>query len=354
MADGTVNILFFSRGRGSGHAVPDLALADELHRHDENLAITWASYGTGYETLKAHGCDVIDLHLPEENPFVETNLAAFKLISATAPHLVISHEEFAVAPASRSLGIPVVFLTDFFLPAKHLWMQCLSCADEIIFIDDHSIFPVPAELVSTTTYVGPIVRPFSYCLSDRSRARRELGIDLDTCLILGLPGKWFTEARAPVFDLILAAYRRLHVKKKNLVYIAGKDHPSLCFRAAAFPDVVVKEVDWAIDRWMVACDFAITKATRKTTIELFSLGVPSISISPSLNRIDDLRVRSIPTNTALQTSSLDVVTLVDTMESVLRASKGVPARPGPRSAGVSTSARLIAERCRGLRLAPKR
>jgi hypothetical protein len=353
MPSRTVHILFFSRGRGSGHAVPDLALAEELHRHDENVAITWASYGTGYETLKAHGCDVIDLHLPEENPFVETHLAVFKLISATAPHLVISHEEFAVAPASRSLGVPVVFLIDFFLPAKHLWMQCLSCVDEILFIDDKSIFPAPANLASMTTYVGPILRPFSYRLSDRSRARRELGIDLDSCLIVGLPGKWFTEARAPVFDLLLAAYRRLQIPKKNLVYIAGKDHEALSARASAFQDVIVKDVDWAIDRWMVACDLAVTKATRKTTIELFSLGIPSISISPGLNRIDDLRVRSIPTNTALKASALDVATLADTMVDVVRANRRVPPRPGPRSVGVSTCARRIAERCRDIRVASK-
>ena len=40
-------ILFFSRGRGRGHAIPDMQIAKELERQDSEIEIRFVSYGTG-------------------------------------------------------------------------------------------------------------------------------------------------------------------------------------------------------------------------------------------------------------------------------------------------------------------
>lgn len=60
-----MDILFFSRGRGRGHAIPDLAIAKRLLHADPSLALAFASYGTGAETIRNSGCDLIDLRLSE-------------------------------------------------------------------------------------------------------------------------------------------------------------------------------------------------------------------------------------------------------------------------------------------------
>jgi hypothetical protein len=67
--------------------------------------------------------------------------------------------------------------------------------------------------------------------------------------------------------------------------------------------------DSNIDRWMAACDVAITKATRKTAFELNHLGVPSVSLSHRLNEMDDLRVAKVSTNTFLFASDVDKTSL---------------------------------------------
>ena len=45
---------------------------------------------------------------------------------------------------------------------------------------------------------------------------------------------------------------------------------------------------------MVASDVAITKATRKTSLELLSLEIPTIAILTGANALDEKRVRFIP------------------------------------------------------------
>ena len=64
--------LFFSRGKGRGHAVPDAVIAADLAAMDPTGEITFASYGTGHATLRDLGCAVIDLDLPEDDPLWNT------------------------------------------------------------------------------------------------------------------------------------------------------------------------------------------------------------------------------------------------------------------------------------------
>ena len=49
------HVLFFSRGKGRGHAVPDAAIASDLVGREPDVKITFASYGMGAATLKSLG-----------------------------------------------------------------------------------------------------------------------------------------------------------------------------------------------------------------------------------------------------------------------------------------------------------
>jgi hypothetical protein len=46
-ATSPVDVLFFARGRGRGHAVPDTAIVDELLQLSPDLNVCFASYATG-------------------------------------------------------------------------------------------------------------------------------------------------------------------------------------------------------------------------------------------------------------------------------------------------------------------
>src|ERR1700733_12151618 len=64
-----MKVLFFSRGRGRGHAIPDVAIMREVRRLRPDTTCEIASYSTGARTIESLDERVHDLQLPEENPF---------------------------------------------------------------------------------------------------------------------------------------------------------------------------------------------------------------------------------------------------------------------------------------------
>jgi len=311
-------VLFFSRGHGRGHAIPDLAIAEELRSLRQDFDLRFASYATGAETLSELGHGVVDLELPAANPIIETIVRCARVIAWLKPHLVIAHEEFPALPAAKIFGVPTIFLTDWFDEAKEFTMYLLAYADEIIFLDEPGIFDEPAHVNGKVHYTGPVLRPFTYSNGDRSRARQELGLPQDAVVISVFPGSW-TEEEGPIYDLVGAAFDSISAPRKNLIWIAGSDFDLLRDRAKAESGIIIRKADWQIDRLFVASDLGITKANRKTAMELASLGIPSISLSHALNWPDDVRVARIPSNIALDAKAVDSKTLAERIAEILAA-----------------------------------
>lgn len=352
-------VFFFSRGRGHGHAIPDMAIADELAKLRSDIDIKFVSYGTGAKTFVAHGKTVINLGMPDMNPVWATVVRAGQLISQLRPALVVSHEEFAIPPAARLFDIPAVFITDWFPDPEDPRMEALSYADEVIVIESEGAIGDPPGLESKVRYSGPVLRSFSYGRADRDRARQELGFPSDATVILVLPGGW-TEERTPISDLVMRAFDSLKGREKLLVWVAGDDYEELagCFRGRA--DVIVKDHDWQMDRLMVASDIAVTKATRNTTAELAALGLPSISISSGLNPIDDVAIRQFETNTPLDartaTPKMLAAALLDALKENAHRAPGAEDGLPPKSDGAALAAqhlsRVIDRLCRQSTEAP--
>lgn len=326
-----IGVLLFSRGRGRGHAVPDCALAAELCRLRGDVDVRFVSYATGAATFEELGHTVIDLDLPENNPLFETLIRATRVIGWLKPKLVIAHEELAALAAAKILELPTVYLADWFSKPEDIRTGLLNYADEIVFLDEAGIFPEPPQAQGRVRYVGPILRPSSYTRQDRPRARQELGVPPDQLVIAVLPGSW-TEQRAPIFELVAAAFELLPARSKTLLWIAGEDYADLEKEARNRPGIVIRKQDWQMDRLMVASDVAITKATRQTALELAALGVPSISLSHGLNRIDDIRVKHIASNTALRAKEVEPTVLAATITSIVKA-------PEPQHAPAATASR---------------
>lgn len=62
-----ISILFFSRGRGHGHAIADMLLQQQLSASGAEVAIEFASYATGLSTFRSREIEAFDLKLPENN-----------------------------------------------------------------------------------------------------------------------------------------------------------------------------------------------------------------------------------------------------------------------------------------------
>lgn len=338
------NALFFSRGRGCGHAIPDMAIADELAKLCSDIDLKFVSYGAGAQTLAAHGRRVIDLEMPDVNPLWDTVLRVGEVIREYQPGLVVSHEEFAALPVAKIFDIPTAFITDWFADADDPRMQALAYADEVIVIEEEGIFDELPCVEGKVHYTGPVLRSFRYGRADRERARQELSLPLDAVVILVLPGSW-TEEKAPICDLVVPVFDGLRVSEKLLIWIAGADHEMLARRISGRSDVIVKEHDWQMDRLMVAADMAITKANRITTKELAALGVPSISISHGLNPIDDMLIERIASNTPLDARTASRKMLAEALVDALREGPRRVSIPNdglpPKSDGAALAAQCL-------------
>jgi predicted glycosyltransferase len=285
-------ILFFSRGRGRGHAIPDLAIANALGQLHDDLELRFVSYGTGAATILAAGDPLIDLKLPETGPIAEMSVLAAKLIGWLQPDLVVSHEEFAAIPAAKVFDKPTLFLTDWFTDPQMYSMNALKFADEILFLSVPGVFQEPPWVSAKVKYLGALVRDFTYGPGDKLRARNELSFPGEATVIGVFPGSW-REEDTPLLETVLSAFDSLDARPKRLLWLAGADFDLVQSRLAPREDARVMEWSGEIDRLMVACDVAITKTNRKAVYELHYLKVPTIAVSWSLNPADDTAVSAL-------------------------------------------------------------
>jgi len=321
-------ILFFSRGKGRGHAVPDNAMAGDLMRLQPNLEITFVSYSVGAATLRALGWDVIDLDLPEDPPLWDIVGRITTILRSRRPDLVVSHEEFSVVPMAKAFGLRVVFMTDWFADANWPAMQALRHADEVIFMDEPGFWDVPHYLLERVHYVGCVLRRLEK--SDPVQTRRNLEIRRDAMVVLVAPGgsAMHSEARAPVFDLIVRAFEMMDVGEKKLIYVAPEaDYQTHIERVAGRADVLIIKPSGSFTATMVASDLVITTGNRTPILESQALGIPSISISSGHNPIDDQRNCRVPTNTPLRAKGLSPYFLRDYMSAALKAGQSMTPQP---------------------------
>jgi len=292
--EGKRKILFFSRGRGRGHAIPDMEIVKEMTKAHEDVQVHFVSYGTGARTIEQYGFPLIDVGLPDQAPHTAMTVIAGQLIGSLDPDLVVSHEEFAALPVAKIFAKRTICITDWFVDPERLSMACLGYADKILFIDEPGIFEEPPCVQGRVEYVGPILREFQYGPEDRGRARSELNIPSDAFVVAVLPGSW-TEEKVPIFDKVMEAYDALDKPSKFLIWVAGSDHEMIEARLADRQDALVVEFDPVIERIMVAADVAVTKCTRKTHVELAALGTTAVGLYMGLNSVDQVRVSKLAT-----------------------------------------------------------
>ena len=335
-------LLFFTRGRGRGHAIPDIAIAAELRRLEVPCDLRFVSYATGAETLREAGYPVLDLGLLDDAPFLEILARATRALLQVQPQVVVSHEEFAVLPVAKAVGVPTLFIVDFF-PSAEIRRECLRYADGILFIEQRGLFAEPVEASGRVKYIGPVLRPLTLSLADRAAAREALGVSPEAKLISVIPGAWATERRAPIFDLVLPAFRSLSHPAKQLIWVAGSDHAAIAGLVAELNEVTVLHSHSPIERLMVASDLVITKANRGTSIDLARLGIPSISLSHGLNAVDEAVLPRLHTNLALNVRGIDAAFLAREIERIAAAPLADARLPTAGSYDVSSASAVAAE-----------
>lgn len=327
---GAQRVLYIARGRGRGHALAGLAIAEELTARCPGAEVHFVSYGTGAETFRKQGHAVFDLELPDRPGLfgVESKLPlAFK---GPLPSLVVAHEEFDVAAAARARGVPCVLVTDWFTADPESWrMQSIKDADQVLFLDDErvlvsGVFLQPEYLAGKVRCTGPVLRPRRYQRSHRLRARQEAGIPLDALVVSVFiyPGRR-SESVAPLAGLLQDAFNSLKPGPKLLLWD--------------------RDSDFEFDRIMAASDLAITKGNRNIVLELAALGVPTISVSHGLNVIDDIRTASLANNRTVRYAALNQAQLAGLMREMIAEGQSGMIQPVPFDDGASLAGGYLAD-----------
>lgn len=345
-------VVFFSRGRGRGHAVPDMAIDRELRRTPSNLEIRFVSYSGGAHAFRSCGYEVVDLQMPDDPQVLESIIVQTQVVGCLRPRLVVTHEEFPALVAARVFGVPCILITDFFQDPNTIFMRAMEYASEIVFTAEPRIYTEPPFLGSPVQYVGPAVRKFDYGRGDRDRARQELGVPSDATVVLCQPGNW-PEAQVPMAQLLAGAWDALPYGSKRLIWLAGRDHDLLRSRFDGRTDIRIIKEDWQIDRLFVASDLVITKANRLTVYEAASLGIPSISISNGANWPDDVAVARVRSNSTLHVRALTseglARLLIERIAGGWAAQETLPKWDGVARAAGRIAAQIERIRCGGMR-----
>lgn len=339
---GRIKVLFFSRGRGRGHAMPDLAIAAEIPGLQGNIDLEFASYGTGAATFREAGWPVRDLGLPEANSYTHTFVLAHKLIERLQPDIVVSHEEFAALPAAHLADIPSVLLTDWYPAAGQAAAEAIAYANAIVFFGEAGVFPLPVPVQRAPVHVDPIIRRMTYRLADRGRARAELGLADRAFVAAVMPGAWATEERVPIAPLVLPAFRQLAVPEKNLLWLSKADQALLRSQTKDFPGLRAVTDCAHPEQIMVASDVIITKGNRGTILDAASLGVPSVSLSTGANHVDEILIPRIRSNTAFNAKAMTAANLCAFLEKVA-AQRPSPPFDLPAQGAASAARALLAE-----------
>ncbi len=303
-------IIFFSRGRGFGHAIPDMAIADEINRCNPLVDIRFASYAGGAVAFAERKKPFFDLGLPEKNPFLATFYACSNLILAEEPSVVVAHEEFAAIAAAVLHNIPAVFMSAWLPPAGTVAAESICYAKAVVVLGDPGIFPVPSDVRIKPVYTGPLIRPMKYTVRDRADLRRELMWHQETFCLVVVPGGSLSEAQSPIADLIVSAFNMLKHKHKRLIWISTKDHGALSKYSGNVEGFELISFCDPIERMLAVADVVISKGTRGITHDAAAVGVPTISLSGGGNSVDDELVPRIRTNIGLRACAVDADILV--------------------------------------------
>ena len=322
-------VLYFSRGRGFGHAIGDMEVIRELERRDENLDISVVSYAHGYEAFVKNGfTEIEDLHLDYENEFsCPQGLERInRLIKSIRPDVIVANEMFNVLPLAREHRLPAVLITHWFFESVHSKPTVLSlfmaCANHIIFGDLEDFHEKPTKLKVPVSFVGPIMRKIVVNVKDRDILKEELGFQkMDRVILVSFGGGFHNvgdglEKGRVVLKKLYKAFDQLNIHNLKLILLVGRLYD---YAISKFdnPNVTILRESWDFDKLMAASDLAIVRGSYRTLCELAVIGTPAICI-PFLkgNPVDEMHIRNFQRLGTLETLELEELTPESLMENI--------------------------------------
>ncbi|MEN6551450.1 MAG: UDP-N-acetylglucosamine--N-acetylmuramyl-(pentapeptide) pyrophosphoryl-undecaprenol N-acetylglucosamine transferase [Methanobacterium sp.] len=304
-----MKVLFMTCGIGLGHVSRDITLAK---KHEEkNVDVTFASYGSGYEMLSKQGNYKIfklpDIQLYGGNGKLDIKYTAkksinvpfiflksiyheSKIIKELKPDIVIGDSHYSAPIISKMLKIPCILITNELTlnfaelyPDKKIieyaenglkrFIEDVSNQCNAIIIPDiENSIEIPPKLRDITTFTGPFLKRNPSQIEDKNELRKKLGFhEDDTIVLVTVGGSKFGKK---LLNLIINSAKWIDCNK--IVIVTGPQISSAFIQDS--DKIVKKEFLEDIMEWMKLSDVVISLAGHNTTMELASLGIPSILV----------------------------------------------------------------------------
>ncbi|MEN4017099.1 MAG: UDP-N-acetylglucosamine--N-acetylmuramyl-(pentapeptide) pyrophosphoryl-undecaprenol N-acetylglucosamine transferase [Methanobacterium sp.] len=314
-----MKVLMMPCGIGMGHISRSIALAEKLQKR--NAEVAFASYGSGYERLKAQGkyktAKLPDIKFYGDNEgfdikytarksidtpfiFLKSIYHESKIIKKFKPDVIVADAHYSVPITAKVLGIPCIMVTNELTlnfsrlypdektmeylenGLKRFIKDVLKLCSAILIPDIENSIEVPPKLKEKTIFTGPFLKQDPDKIGDKKEIRRKSGFKEDEKIVLVTVGG--SEFGKKLLKIIYEASKEIDCDK--IIMITGPQiDPDF------IPDsdkIIKKKFLENITEWMKISDVIVSLAGHTTTMEIASIGIPSI-IVPVENHSEQLK-----------------------------------------------------------------
>ena len=304
-----MKVLFMTCGIGIGHISRDIALAEKLQ--EEGVDVAFASYDSGhkmllksgkYQTAKLPyievygGSNGLDIKYTAKKSigapftFLKSIYYESKIIKKFKPDIVVGDSHYSAPITCKIMSMPCIMITNELTlnfaelypdkkivkyvenGLKKFIVSVSNQCDSIIIPDIKGSVEIPPKLRKITTFTGPLLKKNPDEVEDKTKIRKKLGFhENDKIVLVTVGGSKFGKK---LLKLIHDSSKLIDCDK--IIIVTG---PQIAHDFIHGSDrIIKKEFIEDIMEWIKLSDLVISLAGHTTTMELASLGIPSILV----------------------------------------------------------------------------
>jgi UDP-N-acetylglucosamine--N-acetylmuramyl-(pentapeptide) pyrophosphoryl-undecaprenol N-acetylglucosamine transferase len=304
-----MKVLLIPCGIGMGHTSRCVALAQKLEEYGDE--VLFASYGSGFQMLDEYSdYEVVELptikfygssgelnlkHTARKSIdapyiFLKSIYHESRIIKEFNPDVVVSDSHYSVPITCKVLGIPCVLVSNDLAPdlkeeyQKDRTMEYLEnglqrfikdvsrLCHSIIIPDIENSYEVSPQIRDRVYYTGPILKMDTHTMASKEELRHRFGFEKSEKIIIATVGG--SEFGNKLLKLLY--HTAPEIDCDQIIMVTG---PQIKLNLdLSSSRIICKKFLGDIMEWMKISDLIISLAGHTTSMEIASLGIPSLMV----------------------------------------------------------------------------
>ncbi|WP_048191091.1 UDP-N-acetylglucosamine--N-acetylmuramyl-(pentapeptide) pyrophosphoryl-undecaprenol N-acetylglucosamine transferase [Methanobacterium sp. SMA-27] len=303
-----MKVLIMPCGIGLGHSSRCIAIARKLE--EEGVEVFFASYGSGYEMLKAFheyetlklpdikfygdgGFDIkytVKKSIDAPYIFLKSIYHESKIIKKIRPNIIIADSHYSVPITAKILGVPCIMVTNELTinisniypneksieyletGLKRFFQDVCKLCKVIMIPDVPGSIEIPQKLSEIVVHTGPFLKVNPKKMHKKDYLRNKFGFKNSDLIVLVTVGG--SDFGKELLNLICEASSLIECDK--LIIVTGPQIKADFIQESH--KVIKKEYLNNMMDWMKISDVIVSLAGHTTIMEIMSLGIPNIII----------------------------------------------------------------------------